>query len=274
MANSRYEWKIGEALPELGEHSLAKHEILDRYLRRYIEICTATPVQEKLSLTIVDGYAGGGRYQIGADQSPGSPIILLTAIAEMEELLNRNRPKGFEIQTEFVFVDSEPLHTDFLRSEISASSFASELDKTIKIWTGDFNELVDDVITIAAHRNRKGRSIFILDQFGWASVTFQSVRKILNSLEKAEIFLTFMVDSLIDYLTEQRIDSDGYQAIGLNGGKVRELLSTKQQDKAWRAIIQNGLYSHLQQSTGAEFYSPFFIHSRKAVTLPPLFPRL
>ena len=77
-----YDWKIGAPLPELKPHSRAKHTILDAYVRRYVEICTATPVQEVLNLTIVDGFSGGGRYQMAGEKFEGSPLILLRAIAD------------------------------------------------------------------------------------------------------------------------------------------------------------------------------------------------
>ena len=77
MPQKHYEWKLGDKLPEIGAHSLAKHRILRRYIERYIEIVTAISWQEQLSITFVDGYAGGGRYAHGRETVPGSPLILL-----------------------------------------------------------------------------------------------------------------------------------------------------------------------------------------------------
>ena len=265
MAKKHYHWKIGEALPELGNHSRAKHRILDRYIRRYIEVCTTTPVQERLNLTVVDGYSGGGRYSFLNGNVPGSPLVLLQAIAEAQAALNAHRPKGFEIRTEFVFIDLHRFHTDFLRAEIEASPFRHELDKTIHIWTADFNDRVDDAITLARrHSPQRGRSIWLLDQYGWSSVAFASMRKILGQLEKAEIFLTFSVDSLIDYMSENRLEQKGYRDIHLDPGFIKELTADRGERPAWRTLIQNTLYKHLKTETGAEFYSPFFIHSHEA----------
>jgi three-Cys-motif partner protein len=262
MSNNHYHWRLGEKLPELGQHSRAKHRILDRYIRRYIEVCTATPVQEKLNLTIVDGYCGGGRYRYLDEEVPGSPLVILNAIAEMESALNKARPKGFEIRTTFVFIDLHRYHTDFLRAEIEASPFRDRLDKSIFIWTSDFNERVEDAIaSVRARSPSKGRSIWLLDQYGWSDVSFRSMRRILGELEKAEIFLTFSVDSLIDYMSEKRLAQRGYQNIELDPGFIRELMAEKGEGPGWRTLIQNTLYSHLVEKTGAQFYSPFFIHS-------------
>lgn len=265
MSKNHYHWKLGENLPNLGQHSRAKHRILDRYIRRYIEVCTATPVQEKLNLTIVDGYCGGGRYKYLDEEVPGSPLVILNAIAEMESKLNEIRPKGFEIRTNFVFIDLHRFHTDFLRAEIEASPFKDRLDKSIFIWTADFNERVNDAISSVRRLSpAKGRSIWLLDQYGWSDVSFGSMRKILEELEKAEIFLTFSVDSLIDYMSEQRIEQRGYRDIELDPGFIRELMADKGEGAGWRTLIQNTLYSHLVEKTGAQFYSPFFIHSSEA----------
>lgn len=265
MTKKHYSWRLGEALPKLGDHSRAKHRILDTYIRRYIEVCTATPVQERLNLTIVDGYSGGGRYSFMNGDVPGSPLILLNAIAEAQAALNAQRPKGFEIKTQFVFIDLHRFHTDFLRAEIEASPFRGELGRTIHVWTADFNDRVDDAIALARrHSPQRGRSIWLLDQYGWSSVAFASMRRILGSLEKAEIFLNFSVDALIDYMSEERLEQKGYRDINLDPGFIRELMADRGEGAGWRTLIQNTLYKHLRTETGAEFYSPFFIHSHEA----------
>ncbi len=58
--SGQYEWKLGQPLPVLGAHSVAKHDIFEQYLGVYIERLTRTPSQTMLNLTIVDGFSGGG----------------------------------------------------------------------------------------------------------------------------------------------------------------------------------------------------------------------
>jgi len=118
MPKKHYGWQVGDVLPTIGPHSLAKHRILKHYIKRYVEILTALSVQEQLNITFVDGYAGGGRYAYGAETVPGSPLILLHAIAEAEALLDASRTKGFRINAEFVFIDNDAKHVEFLREEI------------------------------------------------------------------------------------------------------------------------------------------------------------
>ncbi|HVJ42371.1 MAG TPA: three-Cys-motif partner protein TcmP [Dongiaceae bacterium] len=266
MTKKHYSWKQGEALPELGPHSLAKHRILKRYLTRYIEILTATSPQEQLNITLVDGFAGGGKYSHGRDVLPGSPLILLETIAEMQDKLNASRPKGFQINADFIFIEQNPHHSDFLRSVISGSSFSSELDQSIQIWTADFNERTDEIIRrVRARSPRAGRAIFLLDQYGWSQVALRSIRAVLNQLANAEIFLTFSVDALIDYLSDRSLDMRAFGNIDMDRGQVQELINYKSEDQIGsRALIQNTLYSHIQSETGSPFYSPFFIKSPDA----------
>ncbi|HEV2561009.1 MAG TPA: three-Cys-motif partner protein TcmP [Rhizomicrobium sp.] len=265
MPKSHYGWEVGGVLPDIGSHSLAKHRIIRKYVERYIEILTAISWQEQLNITFVDGYAGGGRYAFGAATVPGSPLILLEAVAQAEAQLDASRAKGFRINAEFIFIDSDPKHVEFLREEILKSPYASNLDSTIRIWCGDFNERVQDAIAVAKARSRKGRSIFLLDQYGWSQVAFRSVREILASLEKAEVFLTFSVDSLISYLSENSHNLRAFGEIDMDPAMVKEIVAVKESEQiGYRALIQNTLYDHVQRATNAPFYSPFFIKSPEA----------
>jgi len=266
MTKKHYDWKIGEALPKIGSHSLAKHRILRRYIERYIEIVTATSSQEQLNITFVDGYSGGGRYASGRGTVSGSPLIFLEAVAAAETKLNASRPKGFRINATYIFVDQSSLHTEFLRAEIRSSPFSAELDRTIHIWTADFNDRVDDIVQAVRSRSpRAGRAVFLLDQYGWSQVAFRSIRAILEQLPKAEVFLTFSVDALIDYLSERSLEMRAFGEIDVDPGLVRELIQIKQDEQVgYRVLIQNSLYKHVQLMTGAPFYSPFFIKSPDA----------
>jgi three-Cys-motif partner protein len=266
VPQKHYEWKSGDSLPEIGAHSLAKHRILRRYIERYIEIVTAISWQEQLTITLIDGYSGGGRYAYGRETVPGSPLILLEAVAAAEAKLQAARPKGFRINAQYIFVDQNPSHAEFLRAEIARSPFATELDRSIQIWTADFNQRADEVIRIVKERSpRAGRAIFLLDQYGWSQVSFRAIRSILEQLQKAEVFLTFSVDALIDYLSSRSHEMRAFGEIDVDPALVQELVRLKEaQQLGYRILIQNGLYRHIQFATGAPFYSPFFIKSPDA----------
>lgn len=96
-------------------------------------------------------------------------------------------------------------------------------------------------------------------------MAFGSVRRILSSLGKAEIFLTFSVDALIDYLSERSFEMKAFGEIDADPTFIQDLIRTKETEQAgYRAVIQNSLYQHVQSATSAKFYSPFFIKSPEA----------
>jgi three-Cys-motif partner protein len=81
MNHDHHTWRIGEELPQIRGHSLAKHRVLKAYLERYVSVLSANPRQEQLKLTLVDGFAGGGLYLDSRtkEERPGSPLIMLVA---------------------------------------------------------------------------------------------------------------------------------------------------------------------------------------------------
>jgi three-Cys-motif partner protein len=113
--SGQYEWKLGQPLPVLGAHSVAKHDISEQYLGIYIERLTRTPSQTMLNLTIVDGFSGGGLYQQGSVEVDGSPLRLLAAVETAEKALNAARAKGFDVRADFFFIDANPHHVAFLQ---------------------------------------------------------------------------------------------------------------------------------------------------------------
>jgi hypothetical protein len=58
--NDKYLWHVGSQPPPIGPHSLVKHQIVRRYLERYIQVLMSNYVIDKLTLSVVDGFAGGG----------------------------------------------------------------------------------------------------------------------------------------------------------------------------------------------------------------------
>ena len=103
MSKKHYDWRIGEPLPLLGDHSVAKHGISEQYLGIYIERLTRTFSQTMLNLTIVDGFCGGGLYRHGGREADGSPLRLLRAVEEADQALKAARIKGFQVRADFIF---------------------------------------------------------------------------------------------------------------------------------------------------------------------------
>jgi three-Cys-motif partner protein len=263
MSGGHYEWCLGEPLPQLGDHSIAKHEIFEQYVGIYIERLTCTPSQTMLNLTIVDGFCGGGLYRRGQEEAEGSPLRLLSSVEQADRALNAARAKGFAVRADFFFVDDKAEHIAFLRDVLIKRGYGGRLDQDIFLICSTFEEACPDII---AHIQKKGtahRSLFFLDQYGWSDVRLATMRTILDSLRNPEILLTFAVDALINFLSVKTAETEALLAIELAREDVRALMDMRF-GEGWRYLIQNGLYRHVQTRTGARFYTPFFIHSAES----------
>lgn len=263
MSSNHYEWKIGEPLPLLGEHSVAKHEIFEQYLRIYVDRLTRTPSQTILNLTIVDGFSGGGLYRRGREEVEGSPLRLLRAVDVTDQALAAARSKGFTIRADFFFVDRKREHVDFLINVLKGRGYGRRLDHDVFVVCSEFEEACPNILQHIQKKGRAHRSLFFLDQYGWSDVRLATIRTVLGSLKNPEILLTFAVDSLIDFLSEKKTDTSALLGIDLLREDVRALMTMRNRE-GWRYLIQNGLYHHIQTRTGARFYTPFFIHSTQS----------
>ncbi|RZI59396.1 MAG: three-Cys-motif partner protein TcmP, partial [Zymomonas sp.] len=260
MAEARhYDWILGGTLPELGLHSFAKHRIFDAYIAAYIRTLTKSHITRRLKLTLVDGFCGGGRYAMGGGEVDGSPLRMLASVERAQVELDAARARGLQVDAEFVFVDANRDHVDFLREVLRQRGYGDRIGRDIHIHAERFEDVSDDIIRRIQAKGRAHRSLFFLDQYGWSAVTFATIRRIMSSLQNPEVILTFMVDHLVNLLNDRMIDTAGLSAIDLKRSDVQAMLQMKEQ-RGWKRLIQNTLYEHIQRNTGAEYYSPFFIH--------------
>jgi three-Cys-motif partner protein len=265
MVAKPYGWEVGKPAPPLEDHTRAKHAVLRQYTERYLEIVTQTPSQRELNFTVVDGFAGGGRYSRDGLIVAGSPLLLIEAVRKIEAWLNLSRSNGFKINADFFFVEEDAATFDYLSETIRQSQYASGIGDWIHLIRGDFNTQVH---SICEHVQKKGtahRSLFLLDQCGWGQVALSTVRTIYHGLKHSEVFLTFGVDSLIDYLSDRTSELGAAIAAELDDGFVRDLVRIRESEQVgWRALIQHGLYGHLRNQLDAKYSSPFFLMSSKS----------
>ena len=260
MAKGGYEWD--ENPDALDDHSAAKHAILRAYVRRYIEVLTRHQAQRSLTLTLVDGYAGGNRYTRDGLVVDGSPGIFLRTVREVEDELARARRHGFTIDARFIFVEKRRRPLDVLHETLRAGPFAGDVGKSVQILKGDFNAHAEAIIAAVKARRGGLRALFLLDQYGWGAVPFALVRRIMAELKGAEVILTFSVDSLITYLRKETAGTAAAGRVGLEERHVAELLEHK--ERGGRALVQHALYEHLRGEVGAPNVTPFFLRSLKS----------
>jgi three-Cys-motif partner protein len=261
MSHEHHDWTIGKEPPEIRPHSLAKHRVFKAYLERYVSVLTANVRQQQLRLTLIDGFAGGGRYLDSRtnEERPGSPLIMLEAMAVAADQAQELRSKPFDLDVQYIFVEKNPETLDYLRQVLAESKYAPLLGDRIQLIQGEFTEHISDITGFVKKHGRAGRAIFTLDQFGYRDVPLPAIRDILATLGNAEVILTFATDFLIDYLSESEQTQRILENVGI--AIPSRTIKTAKEERDWRRTIQFALHREIPARTEAKFYTPFFIRS-------------
>lgn len=262
-----YDWIWGCQPPLLKRHSEVKHALLRNYLIEYFLTLVPLPQQEKIQLTIVDGFCGGGLY-VNQDgkEVPGSPLVILEAIQEAEALVNlrQERRKPIKIDVELICIDECKRSLHYLKNVLERRGYGNSLRVgKVRLVEGKFAEYCAAAIQCAADRSRKsGRALFVLDQYGYSAVPFHCLRDIFAKLKHAEVILTFYIDSLINYLNEQNL-VDFEQSVGITSAICAAELDEIKQSPRWRVQLQSSLYRSITDQCSARFFTPFFIRPER-----------
>lgn len=254
-----YQWKVGSPLPPIGAHSIAKHDIYDEYVDRYIHTLTKNHAQTALRLTIVDGFCGGGSYMFGGRAVSGSPLRLLRSVDSARAKLIAAGRTSFNLDVDFIFIDDKADHIEFLREELTRAGYGHLIGSKIHLVNRVFEQAAPSVIEAIKKKGRAHHSLFFLDQYGWNGVRLQTVRTIMEQLVNPEVVLTFMVDALANLLDSRESTIRALAKLDFNREDVKALVAMKDME-GWKRIIQNTLYQHIKAHTGAEFFTTFFVH--------------
>lgn len=265
MAKIHYDWAPGEAAPVIRQHSIAKHEILRAYLVAYLRTLISSPHQEVFKLTLVDGFAGGGiyRHATTGQEVLGSPFIMLDAVREAEFLINQNRAKHVHLDVDYVLIEADAGACQVLVHELRARGHGADLEGKITVLNSQFHLEANAIVArIQTKSPRKGRVIFLLDQYGYSHVPAPLIKSIFSRLPGAEVILNFAVDSFLNYASDSKATRQTLERMGLpNVFRGRTLEEIKQSEEDWRLFIQSTLYRDLVHTCGARYYTPFFIRS-------------
>lgn len=107
------------SLWEAKPHTLAKIEIVRRYLYLWFSILGSNPLNKRL--VYVDGFAGPGGYT-NSDQS--SPVA---ALQSARAAIERSGANLGHVEFTFLFVEKQPEFADNLHKVISATSWPGQL---------------------------------------------------------------------------------------------------------------------------------------------------
>lgn len=265
MTHKPYRWNVDGTVASIAQHSVAKHEVLKAYLRDYLQTLVISPRQQELRVTLVDGFAGGGVYEHETTKKRllGSPFAFLRTVEEAEALLNLGREKPLRMAVDYVFVDKARNNIASLRQALAIEGYGARVGADIQVYQGTFEDRAGGIVEFIRRKSpRRGRSLFLLDQYGYKDVPLPLIRSILTQLPASEVILTFNVDSFINFASDSAATRKSLEAIGIpNVLRGRSLKDIKSNEKDFRLYIQSCLYRTLVEATGARYYTVFFIRT-------------
>jgi three-Cys-motif partner protein len=188
-------------------------------------------------------------------------MVILNAIFNAGLRLNESRQKPLSIDAVYHFGDENREHVEFLRQTILDSQFRDLLGKSVALHHKQFIDLLPLVIADIKRRQRQGRAIFVLDQFGYADVPMSSIRTIFDNLPKAEVILTFSIDALLNYLQGEGDPAPVVSQFGVNEPFLRLWQEWKLSGHTGRAMAQRALMAQMHRYSGARFFTPFMMFS-------------
>jgi three-Cys-motif partner protein len=265
MPRLPYQWPANGSPATIKQHSVAKHEVLRSYLVDYIQTLVVSPHQEELRLTLVDGFAGGGIYIHDTTRQTvlGSPFVFLEAAKVAGELINCARQKPLNVNIDYIFVELDQSACDSLRRTLVGNGYGERIGKDIQLINGAFETTTEHILQFIVKKSpRKGRSIFLLDQYGYSDVPASQVRAIFNALPASEVILTFNVDAFLNYASDSDVTRKTLTDVGIPDVlRGRTLEDIKRSEKDWRLYIQSCMYRELVDACGARYYTLFFIRT-------------
>jgi three-Cys-motif partner protein len=175
---------IQETLWDLQPHTLAKHEILRRYLEAWFPILSSFNKR----IVYIDGFAGPGEYAGG---EPGSPVIA------METALGHSRQLADEVV--MLFIEERADRFQHLQGLVNSRQLPSWL--TVEVHHGRFDE---QMIAILDYIEDQGASIAptfaFIDPFGYSHTPMSLVSRLMAN-PKCEALITFVYESVNRFVT-------------------------------------------------------------------------
>lgn len=264
----KYLWHVGKPPPILDQHSAVKHSIVENYVQQYIETLMSAPTMPKLTLSLVDGFAGGGEYLSEmAESVDGTPPLMMRATHIARVSLNVGRRMPREVDAEFFFVEKRQESAEYLRRHLErrrAEGAITDMDfQRAIVRNAGFLDELPKIVERIKERRGGGRAIFLLDQYSYNAIPMSKLRWLMTELPGAEVIMTFNVDSLLTYISNREPNRKAVRGVDLEDYIPWEQLG---QIKAQfgRASLQRYVAHGIKAETGAPFMTLFFVRPDSA----------
>jgi three-Cys-motif partner protein len=263
MTEKPYEWSEGAVL---ADHSHRKHKIVREYFRDYLQVRCQLPQQTKFRLAVVDGFAGGGRYKCG---TAGSPIIFIEELKSAVEGLNvvraANGMATLDIEALVVLNDFDRDAIEILKANVApllaeCAAACPRLHLRVEYLNGKFEAVYPEIAALLS-AGHYPNVLFNLDQCGHIHVAISTLTHILQSFRSAEIFYTFMIDTLVTFLqkSDPMVLEAQLQPLSIAASDVVSLQSTMMSKREWLGAAERIVFNVFEGC--ARYVSPFSINN-------------
>lgn len=208
---------IKSTLWELDPHTIAKHEILRRYLQAWYPILSSGYKK----IVYIDGFAGPGEY-LGGEK--GSPVIAIqTAI---EHILN------LKSEVNFIFIEKDKDRANYLEGILKCVSIPDNFNYEVNCDKFDvvLNRKLDELSVL---KDRTPHFAFI-DPFGYKDIPFSIIKRIM-SFRSCEVLITFMSGFVNRFINEAQFEEDMDVLFGYSDWKSD--ISCNEYKKSEKAVV-------------------------------------
>jgi three-Cys-motif partner protein len=230
-------------------HTLAKHAILQNYLKAWMPILSASSSTREI--LYVDGFAGPGRYENGED---GSPVIAIKTALE--------HPLQFPIPVKFLFIENDPERHQILSGVIAGYRSRAAQEPRVQIEMpiqGDCTTVLGGRLQTYKQNNQPfGPALVFLDQFGYSAVPISLISSIMEN-PKCEVFSYLEWTKLGWFLSDQTKWEGITRAFGGDEWKAALDMPKKQKE----LHILNSYLNALKTRGKAKYVYNFSMHDEK-----------
>ena len=234
-------------------HTEGKHLVLENYLKAWFPILGMGNRNDRI--LFVDGFAGPGKYEDGAE---GSPVVAMRVLAK--------HPAEIKAEVVFFFIERKPDRADYLK--LLVAQWRPRLPATAKVHVreGSFDASMTDVLDELEVRGRKmAPALVMIDPFGVKGMPMSVIRRIMAN-RSCEVYLSFMWEAMNRFVSQPEFEPSMDELFGsgewrrarnLAGGERRDFLYGLYQKQLREAGAKQVVQFHLFAGNRLK-YSVFF----------------
>ena len=242
-----------KSLWEAKPHTLAKIEIVGRYLYLWFSILGARGANKRL--VYIDGFAGPGCYT-NSDRS--SPVAALQAAKDAIQNAKTNL-EGVEFA--FLFVEKQPEFAENLRKIIERETWPQQLK--LRVEQGSFEDKIGGILTnLRSSGATLAPTFAFIDPFGATGLPFRMVAEIL-SYPKCEVLLNLDSDGIGRVITAQQFEKNQAHLDALFGDQSWKNLDPSKPMARLAADVLSLYKKRLRSLPDVEYVFAFAMNSRE-----------